>query len=127
MAYVQLSADECRAREQEIFDRMTKQRKDPQPAILADRARRFKGHIEATTIRPEIAEWAARISQQFGHQVKVHFTVTDWVTALMIIRYGEAEYFWPFEFTDEDVQRAEELEGGKLAPYIALIPDTETI
>lgn len=123
MAYVQLSADQCRAREQAIVDRHAKLKRDPHPAILADRAARFKEHIEAMTIRPAIEEWAENVSKAYGRKVRVHHTVTDWVTALMIIRYGEAEYHWPLEFSDEDVQRADEIEGGKLAPYIQLIAD----
>ena len=32
--------------------------------------------------------------------------VVDWITALLICRYGEAEYNWPAEFSDADITRA---------------------
>lgn len=125
MAYIQLSQAQIIERENSVLSIAAATRKDPHRAILADRAARWKEHVSASDVRPEIVTWSATIVQRFGKKVRVHHNVVDWITALFIIRYGEAEYHWPMEFTDEDLQRATDLLGGRLGDAVELIPDAE--
>ncbi len=68
---------------------------------------RYEAHMKAMPIPPELTEWAQFMVARYGAKVQLHFAhYTDWVLALMIVRYGEAEGFWPKEFTQKDVKRA---------------------
>ena len=48
----------------------------------------------------------------YGPGVLMHQSVslpgytTDWITALLVVRYGESEYFWPEDFGVDDLRRA---------------------
>ncbi len=68
---------------------------------------RYAAHMKAMHIQPELKEWAQFMTARYGAKVQLHFShYTDWVLALMIVRWGEAEEHWPEEFTDKDVRRA---------------------
>jgi len=38
--------------------------------------------------------------------VQVHANQLPWITALMVVRYGEAIDFWPDAFDEKDLDRA---------------------
>jgi hypothetical protein len=103
--------------------------------VLHARATRYADHVRRMTITPDLAQWALAMTQQFGPYVLVHHFVADWITALLILRYGEEERGydavevaaaqaegrapacstdpaftgWPLAFSDEDRARAREL------------------
>jgi len=54
-----------------------------------------------------LQEWAGYMAAKYGEKVKLHQCVyTNWLTALLIVRYGEAIYHWPTEYSEKDIQRA---------------------
>jgi len=54
-----------------------------------------------------LQEWAGYMAAKYGPMVKLHQCVyTNWLTALLIVRYGEAVYHWPTEYSERDIQRA---------------------
>ena len=54
-----------------------------------------------------LQEWAGYMTAKYGPTVKVHQCMYDnWLTALLIVRYGEAIHHWPSEYTESDIQRA---------------------
>ncbi len=53
---------------------------------------RYAAHMKVMSIQPELKEWAQFMVARYGAKVQLHFShYTDWVLALMIVRYGEAE------------------------------------
>lgn len=58
-------------------------------------------------------DWAARMSVKYGEKVKVWHNVLDWVSALYVVRWGEAVEHWPDVLTEKDIQRAHDWEGGR--------------
>lgn len=89
-------------------------------AVLQDRADRFAAHVATMTITPDLAAWALAMATTYGTPyVRMHYFVADWLTALLIARYGEepdaarssdpAFAGWPNAFTDADRQRAAEM------------------
>lgn len=102
--------------------------------VLLDRSQRYAAHLEQMTVTPDMVQWAIAMSRQYGPYVKVWHYVADWLTALLIIRYGEEPDAaqstdpnftgWPLAFTDEDRVRANELLGGVKWPekVLTLLP-----
>ena len=90
--------------------------------VLKDRAARYAAHMAKMDIPPEMALFALAMSQRFGSYVKVHHFIADWLTSLLIVRYGEecdpalsemrndgSPGGWPLTFDDADKQRALQL------------------
>ncbi len=97
--------------------------------IVADRLGRWKEILEGMKIPEGLRKWAARMSSVYGPEVLMHRKpnlsgyMLDWLTALLVVRYGEAEYFWPTEFGKEDMERALTWMQGKKTPgMITYIP-----
>lgn len=91
---------------------------------------------------PRLDAWAARMAARYGSRVGLHFHGRDhmtslfeshsglpWLAALLVVRYGEAPYvqqrseedpigqrvfFYPKEWTDDDVVSASKWEAGKM-------------
>jgi hypothetical protein len=74
-------------------------------------------------LSPVVIQWAIAMSNKYGQYCMVHYFVADWITALLIIRYGEEPdkerstdpnfKGWPETFTNQDLLRAGELLQGK--------------
>ncbi len=88
--------------------------------VLADRADRYAAHVATMDLAPEIVQWSLAMRKQFGTSyVRCSHFVADWITALLIVRYGEEPDAalstdptfagWPVAFSDQDVQRAADL------------------
>ena len=85
--------------------------------VLGARADRFAAHVATMTIHPAIASFAEQMAMRFGAYVRVHAFVADWLTALLIVRYGEEPdaaltvdgIGWPTVFTVDDHARADAL------------------
>lgn len=106
--------------------------------VLLERSQRYAAHLATMTITPDIVTWALAMTRQYGPYVLVSNYVADWITALLLVRYGEEERGydaaevaaaiaearvpacstdpnftgWPTQFTDDDRQRAAELLAG---------------
>lgn len=81
-------------------------------AICADRKARWAAIVEAMSIAEPIRAWAARMAAAYGPTVRVWANDLDWPTALLVVRYGEAESFWPETFSAADLARAAQWEAG---------------
>lgn len=87
--------------------------------VLQARSERFAAHVKAMTLPTTIVAWALAMERKYGRYALVSHYIADWITALLLVRYGEepdAEKStdpdfngWPMEFTDADLQRAEQL------------------
>lgn len=91
--------------------------------VLQDRADRFAAHVATMHIPPSVSLWVSACVAKYGTEyVRMHWYVADWITALLIMRYGEepdAERStdpnfkgWPTTFTTEDMKRAQDLLSG---------------
>ena len=79
------------------------------PGIVYSELAKDRYHLKMAgmTIPPELKEWAGFMTARYGKTVRLHFSdYTDWVLALMIVRWGEAEEKWPTELTKADILRA---------------------
>jgi hypothetical protein len=103
--------DALREREFKVADRARAagQRSDGEirAAINKDRRMRWAPLVKAMTVPPELKEFAAEMTARHGPKVRVWENDLDLITALLVARYGEAEYFWPETFGDDDVRRAQ--------------------
>lgn len=87
--------------------------------VLAERAPRYAAHVASMVITPDMVQWQLTMTRRHGPYVRVHHFITDWLTALLILRYGEEPDAsrstdptfagWPTAFTDADRQRAADL------------------
>lgn len=105
-----LTHDEIVTRERGIYDSCIEQARDPIFAIAQDRAARWETYHAELTVRYEIVAWETSMAAAHGQVCRFYNSTVCWVVALLITRYGEAEYHWPdptVGFTDEDVQRAQ--------------------
>ncbi len=78
-----------------VFRAIAQDRKERWAALLADRE-------ESADIRT----WASNMTKLHGATVRIHRTRLDWITALYVTRYGEAEDFWPTQLGPDDVVKA---------------------
>ncbi len=85
---------------------------------------RYKELTDKIPVPALLKEWASLMSARHGEKVKVHQSVyTNWLTALLIVRYGEAESFWPKEFSDKDINRAALWLRGKMPEGVSYHPE----
>jgi hypothetical protein len=103
-------------------------------AVLQDRADRFAAHVASMSLSPAVVQWALAMEQRYGPYVLAHHYVADWITALLILRYGEEPDAskstdpnfagWPTTFTAEDLARAADLLAGTRWPtgVLRLLP-----
>lgn len=76
-------------------------------SIAADRRVRWAEATAATTVPDVLKVWELEMQTRFGDTVQVWRTAgLSWLTALLVARYGEAEYHWPLTLGIEDVRRA---------------------
>ncbi len=86
--------------------------------------KRYQELTDAIPVPSLLKEWVALMTARHGEKVKVHQSVyTNWLTALLIVRYGEAEGYWPKEFSDKDVNRAAFWLRGKTPEGVHYHPD----
>jgi len=80
------------------------------------RSRRWRAlREEFPTPASPVLDWAQKMTIKHKRAtVRVWNNITDWVTALYIVRYGENEAYWPEQLSDDDVRRAERWLAGEL-------------
>lgn len=81
-------------------------------AVQADRIERWRPIVAAMVVPEQLKAWVGQMEAAFGPLLLVHGAKLNWVTALLVARYGEAEYHWPTSFNDDDVLRAWRWLGG---------------
>lgn len=111
--------DDLRDREHAIGERIRSAGgSDPHiiAAIDADRAMRWAPIVKSITVPSELRDWERDMIDRHGPKVRVWRNTVDWITALIIVRYGEAEYFWPHALDAEDVHRARRWQYGSRQP-----------
>lgn len=105
-----LTKEQIIDREQKVFAEAATNKQDPAWWIAQDRSKRWDEFRTTFVVRPEVVAWAVAMTEKHNAVTCRYYNNTvDWVNALLICRYGEAEYHWPTNgFTDEDVKRASE-------------------
>lgn len=105
-----LTHDEIVTRERNLYDACIQQSRDPVFAIAQDRAARYAEYLAELVVRPDIAIWEQQMVVLHGPVCRFYNSTVGYLVALLITRYGEAEYHWPdpsVGFTDEDAARAQ--------------------
>ncbi len=97
----------------------------PYPELCKLRRAEWQAHVDQMTVRPEIKFWEKSMINEYGPTIAVGRNRVSPLVGLMVVRYGEAiwsnvtgklEKFWPDEFSDADVQRANDWITGKRIP-----------
>jgi hypothetical protein len=117
---VPVTEDALREREQQMYDTMHAAGKSPAEylvAVNADRRQRWEAWLLQMEVPEALTAWAAAMTMlEKSATVRVHRNQVPWIVALLVVRYGEAEHFWPHAFSDADVQRAQDWYSGKNVP-----------
>jgi len=110
-------------REQAIFNDCVERRIDPVWEISQDRLKRYSKYLSEYPPSEAVTAWAVEMSKKYGTQCRYWNNTVSWVTALLICRYGEAEYHWPAtgELTEGDMSRAGELLKGQFPEELRII------
>lgn len=117
-----LTHDEIVARESLIYQGAIANRKDPVFLIARDRLARYAEHRKTFTVPDPVAAWAEQMATSHGPEIRYYNNTVDWITGLLICRYGEAEYFWPDDtFTPGDIARAAEWFAGKIPEGVSYL------
>ena len=99
--------------------------------IVADRLERWAVEVAITVVPDALNKWAGMMAAIHGPEVLMYHKIragmpgyrVDWITALLIVMYGEAEYFWPAKLGEDDLKRAYAWLNGKKVPgAITYIP-----
>jgi hypothetical protein len=101
--------------------------------VLMTRAAAFPAHLATMAVSSDMVLWALAMAGKWGQFVKVHHYIADWLTALLVVRYGEEPDAsktwdgkgWPQAFSDDDRVRAAELLAGKGWPTSITTLSTE--
>lgn len=94
-------------------------------ALRADRVARWTALLEGREESGGIRQWAADmaiqhmdiqrgVDRQAEPTVWVHNTRLPWIMALYVVKYGEAEDFWPEGLSDDDLARARRWQTGDM-------------
>lgn len=99
---------------------------------LRYRAAKYSEHLSKMAPSAEMTLWALQMASSYSPYVRVHNFVHDnWLTALLVIRYGEEPDSakttdgsgWPLEFSDADKARAMSLLAGRDFPdFLTILP-----
>lgn len=73
--------------------------------LAALRRAAYREHAKAAKLDPAIAALVTQLVERFGPKVKVWHNVVDWLSAILISRYGEAIEHWPATLTVDDARR----------------------
>ena len=103
---------------------------DPFFAICKDRETRYRKFLAAMSVPEELKAWVGQMRHRFTKQFEVDGNPVDvvpegcliwhnpvplpWLVGLLVLLYGEHEYFWPAAFGEAEIRRAESwLDGSK--------------
>jgi len=103
---------------------------EPFFAICKDREERYREFLAAMSVPEELEAWVGQMKHRFTQEFEVDGGPVDvvpeeclvwhnpiplpWLVGLLVLLYGEHEYFWPKEVGKAEIQRAEKwLDGSK--------------
>lgn len=90
-------------------------------ALCIERARAYAAHFATMDLHPYLLLWSAEMEKKYGRAtVKVHHNYLPWLSALMVVRYGEAVEHWPVEATEKDVEKARAWRRGAQPPAVTI-------
>lgn len=108
--------------------------------VLVERSAVFAQHVASMTLSPTILHWAMLMGIRYETDyVRVHYFIADWITALLIVRYGEEpdaskstdmrvdehgeRLFkgWPTEFSEIDLIAAQAWLNGRISTNVVLL------
>lgn len=73
-----------------------------------------------SNLPPELQAWADQMAMAHGPTCGVWTRRVDWITALAIVRYGEAPDKWPADLGQDDIERALSWTSGVRVPQAVL-------
>lgn len=86
-------------------------------AIAHDRRTRWAALLAGREESSDIRTWATAMAALHGASVRIHRTRgLDWITALYVVRYGEAEDYWPERLGPDDLIKAQRWYRGERRP-----------
>jgi len=85
------------------------------------RRQAWAAHLATMTPDEKLLAWEATMVKRHGPKVQAHANALPWLTALMVVRYGEAINFWPEAFSEKDLRRAIEWKDGQVPFGVKLI------
>lgn len=103
------------------------QGENPTKAIFLSRNRRWAEALEEIPLPAELTAWRTRMIARYGPGVLMFGDPVGWITGLLICRYGQAEYYWPTEFSQGDIRRATEWENGLKPEGCQFLPMNEVM
>ncbi len=115
--------DELRTREVDLAAGATSLQ-EAHRQIAADRLARWALYTDELPVPEWLEHWAADMSVIHGPKVRSWGMPVDWVTAFLVARYGQAEYYWPAseaDFTDSDERRAGTWADGRIPEGVTYI------
>lgn len=121
------TATDLAERERQIYAAAKDSKQNAFDLIAADRIARWNAIMPEIPIPPELEAWKGVMQQKHGPAVIVHGMTLGWITALMVVRYGQAEYHWPYEFSTDDVKRARRWVAGETPEGVRYPATPETI
>jgi len=87
----------------------------PYDLVCMWRRKLWSQYIAQMLVADAFAEWVENMTTIHGRPTtKCWHQDLDWLTALMVVRYGEAVDFWPAALNDADLKRASDWMAGKL-------------
>lgn len=90
-------------------------------AVCIERARAYAAHFATMDIHPYLILWSVEMEKKYGRTtVKVHHNYLPWLSALMVVRYGEAVEHWPAVASEKDVEKARAWRRGAQPPAVSL-------
>jgi hypothetical protein len=95
-------------------------------AVVADREQRWPRRMATVKVGLNLRAWADDMAKRHGNpRCRVGFQRVDWLTALMVVRYGESEDYWPAAFTKADEERAVRWQAGEVPRRVTYLPPIE--
>lgn len=95
----------------------------PYPELCKLRRRAWEAHVATMNVPAELAGWAAEMAKRHGLKVQVWSNELPWLTALLVVRYGEAMECWPAAFSVQDIARARDWANGQIPGGVTLITE----
>jgi len=95
-------------------------------AVVADREARWPRIMATVRVGANLRLWSDQMTKEHQNpRVRIGFQRVDWLTALMVVRYGEAEDYWPKEFDRLDEGRALRWQAGDKPRRVSYLPPIE--
>lgn len=86
-----------------------------------ERARAYLVQITRMELHPYLTVWASEMEKKHTRAtIKVHHNYLPWLSALLVVRYGEAVDQWPSASTEKDLERARRWKHGEQPKVVSV-------